>query len=120
MELTKSEIIDISKFFAEYLGYKYYTHMESNKNAGWKIPHKIKDISILRKMYSKDYPLGLYLCRQHTALRFYNSWDWMMEVYNKFMSDKTRYKYPKIIVSLSEGNLKKFFKEMFDTIKNNN
>lgn len=78
--MTNDEILEGNKLIAEFLGYKYYPHSDTEKQPGWKL-HDLKMIPKLVNMYPEG--KGIYLCRRHDGLRFFNSWDWLMLAVDK-------------------------------------
>ena len=82
----KENIVNGNKLIAEFLGYRYnpFNNEDGNK-AGWwhkdTPPAIIKLGSPPRKILRKH-----YLCRNHNELRYFNSYDWIMDVVEKLES----------------------------------
>ena len=69
--MTGEEITENNKMIALFMGYKYHPHPE--KDCGWR---KEDGRS---KLHGRNY----YLCRKHCDLRYYNSYEWIMEVVDR-------------------------------------
>ena len=69
--MTKEQILEGNKLIATFMGYKYHPHPE--KDCGWRKENG----------HMKINGRGYYLCRKHSELRYYNSWDWLMECIEK-------------------------------------
>jgi len=80
-------IIEGSKILAEYLGWKYYGfNPESKIKGGWyKISNNsgLLDLPKSTFIHLEDNIWGKYVCRTHSDLRFYNSYDSLFEVIDK-------------------------------------
>ena len=68
-----------NKLFAEFLGYNYYPHSDTEVIPGWR-----------KERYNPSHKLsvmkGDYLCRTHKQLRFDTDWNWLMKVVEKIES----------------------------------
>lgn len=110
--MSKEEIVEANKMFAEYLGYKYYPKIDGEQNPGWR-----------KEVVLKGHG---YLCRTHNQLPFYNDWNWMMKINVKLTLDLySSYQEPNINFKLYKlnvmnGDLKEAFKELYKYFKTNN
>jgi|TARA_R110000851_G_scaffold146223_1_gene285844 hypothetical protein len=76
-----SDIIKGSKKLAVYMGYTYIPHSDAAiYRPGWWLTPVLKT-KVLSKQDS-----GLFLCRRHSQLRYYNSYEWLMTVVEKIMT----------------------------------
>jgi hypothetical protein len=91
--MTKEEIINGSKLIAEYLGWQYipFNDLQGYSKAGWwRTPIIKQEENPLNKIIqekSKNHKDKLgsryYVCRNHSELRFYNSFDAIIPVIQK-------------------------------------
>ncbi len=74
--MNKEEIIEGNKLIAQFLGYEYIPFVPGSElEAGW----WVSDItSKKQKMFSKMFR-DVFLCRKHSDLKFYSSWDWIID-----------------------------------------
>lgn len=83
--MEKEEIIENNKMLARFLGYEYFGFKETKRNTynftdeflGWRLKD-IKNVHI--QLAPKDWFIG----RNHHDLPFYNDWNWLMKVIDKF------------------------------------
>lgn len=94
--MTNKNIIEGNKIIAEYLGYEYIPHNNNNglKPGWWKLEGSVDDKKFIQSKESVFRKVGQsrFLCRNHKELRFYNSWDWLMEACVKCSNEKSGYK----------------------------
>jgi hypothetical protein len=91
--MTTEEIINGSKLIAEYLGWQYipFNDLQGYSKAGWwRTPIIKQEENPLNKIIqekSKNHKDKLgsryYVCRNHSELRFYNSFDAIIPVIQK-------------------------------------
>ncbi len=79
------KILQGNKKFAEYLGYTYYGFKDAKyKPFGW----KRQDVATHEKLTYSGFPCERnFLCRSHNDLKFFNDWNWLMEVVEKIESE---------------------------------
>ncbi len=81
-QLSKEEIVAGNKLIAEFMGYEYIAYEGGSKvRPGWwrtDTPAHILNYPCVNKL-TKQY----FLCRNHHALRYYNSWDALIPVMKK-------------------------------------
>ena len=77
-------IRDNNKRIAEFLGWKYFPKVDGERFAGWRKDVEVRTLEMYIKLHGQHN--GYYLCRNHNDLRYYNSWDWLMEAVEKIES----------------------------------
>lgn len=80
--LSKEEIVAGNKLIADFLGYEYVAYESGSKiKPGWwrkDTPAHVLNYSCASKL-TRSY----FLCRNHHALRYYNSWDALIPAMKK-------------------------------------
>lgn len=86
--MTPDEILEGNKLVAQFMGYTYFGHndprLPEGIEPGWKTEAKASNFTKIARMQGTK-----YLCRNHTQLRYYNDWNWIMEVVEKIDSMKS-------------------------------
>lgn len=81
--MTNKSILKGNKIIARYLGYEYIPHNNKDglKPGWWKLGGSVEDKKRLQTLEPIFRKVGesRFLCRNHKGLRFYNSWDWLIE-----------------------------------------
>ena len=75
--MSEQEILEGNKLIAQFMGYKYIPFDETkpkNSPVGWWKDNRVGIINKIEKNY---------LCRKHTDLNYYSSWNWLMPVVEK-------------------------------------
>lgn len=90
--MDNKQIIEGNKLIAEYLGWTYipFNDLQNFSKAGWyyKAPDSRLIISPKQGYTEKvDDVWYKYVCRKHSDLRFYNSWDSLIPVIEKLEKD---------------------------------
>lgn len=112
--MTKEEILEANKLFAEYLGYKYFPKIDNEESPGWRKDTVIKGHG--------------YLCRNHNQLPFYKDWNWMMKLNIKLsdeLSSLHKHEHPDINfihfkLNTMNGDIKEAFFSLYKYFKNKN
>lgn len=92
MELTKEQIIEGNKLLAEFMDYGYIPFNNDQKfKAGWWKKDTTEKVKLMEPHYTKMGKSN-YLCRNNNELRYYNEWNWIMEVVDKIESFGYRFK----------------------------
>jgi len=86
MVFDKDNISDGNKLIAEFMGFEYIPFNNNYEiDPGWwkkNTPKAFRGKSDIASKVDKKW----FLCRNHNQLRYFNSWDWLMEVVEKFES----------------------------------
>lgn len=103
----KYNIVEGNKLIAEFLGYEYvpFNNTDSYKPGYWheKTPDRFRKLepSFVTKTHN-----NYFLCRRYSDLRYFNSWDWLMEAvdYLEKLGYKTSFKTNYVRINPKEGN----------------
>lgn len=114
-------ILKGNKIIAQYLGYEYIPHNNkgSLKPGWWKLEGSLENKEKLQTLEPIFRKVGesRFLCRNHKGLRFYNSWDWLMEACVKCSNESSVYK-ESIRYWVSRFDRKETFTAVVNFIKN--